>query len=63
MRSHDCYIDGCVNKEYVLEIAEKWNKLPLTENLELILYGGEKDGKSYAYNLADDAGLPEVPNG
>ena len=55
--------DCSENKEYVLEIVEKWNKLPLTENLELILYGGEKDGKSYAYNLADDAGFPEVSNG
>ena len=55
--------DCSENKEYVLGIVDKWNKLPLTENLELIMYGGEKDGESYAYNLADDAGFPEVSNG
>ena len=37
--------------------------LGMTANDAVILYGGEKDGKSYAYNLADDARLPEVPNG
>ena len=61
--TYSAIYDCSKNKEYVLEIVEKWNKLPLTENLELILYGGEKDGTTYAYYLADDVGFPEVSNG
>ena len=27
---------------------EDWNKLPLSENLDLIMYGGKKEGMDYA---------------
>ena len=41
----------------------QWEKLPLTENLELIMYGGVKDGITYGYNLAHTADIPKVENG
>ena len=42
---------------------ENWNELPLTENLQLIMYGGTRDGVAYAYNLAEEYGLPEITIG
>ena len=40
-----------------------WNKLPLSENLQLIMYGGKKDGMEYEYNLALENKIPEIKNG
>lgn len=42
---------------------EDWNKLPLSENLDLIMYGGEKEGIDYAYNLAELLDMPPIENG
>lgn len=47
----------------VLQQTENWNELPLTENLQLIMYGGEKDGVEYGYNLAEEYGIPEITSG
>lgn len=40
-----------------------WNNTPIDETLSLMLYGGEKDGISYGYNLAEQAGIPKVSSG
>ncbi len=40
-----------------------WKELPLTENLELIMYGGKKDDVTYVYELANNAGIPKIENG
>ena len=54
----------CTNKkEQALEKVEGWNKLPLSENLNLIMYGGEKDGVAYGYELAEEAHFPKIENG
>ena len=42
---------------------EGWNKLPLSENLDLIMYGGKKEGMDYAYNLAELLDMPSIENG
>ncbi len=42
---------------------EDWNKLPLSENLDLIMYGGKKEGMDYAYNLAELLDMPSIENG
>lgn len=42
---------------------KNWKPLPLPENLGLLLYGGSKDGISYEYRLAQEAGFPEISNG
>ena len=47
----------------VLLQLESWNELPLTENLQLIMYGGTRNGVVYAYNLAEEYGLPEITSG
>ena len=43
--------------------AGTWKELPLTENLELIMYGGEKDNKNYGYELANKIGIPKIDDG
>jgi hypothetical protein len=43
--------------------VENWSALPLSENLQLIMYGGTRDGVSYGYNLGERYGIPEVENG
>lgn len=56
-------LDCSENKEKALENISDWNELPLSENLQLIMYGGEKDGVAYGYELAKDANMPEIKNG
>lgn len=46
-----------------IAIDENWNSFPLSENLSLMFYGGEKDGVTYSYNLAKEFELPMVENG
>lgn len=54
----------CSNSDKELQDnISKWNKLPLSENLELIMYGGIKNGITYGYNLSSDANIPQVENG
>lgn len=47
----------------ILDQISGWNELPLSENLELIMYGGIRDGVRYSYELADKNGIPEIKNG
>lgn len=55
---------NCSNaNEELLNQINSWNSLPLTENLELIMYGGEKDGVSYGYEFATKIGIPKITNG
>lgn len=61
--SYYLILDCSDNKEKALGILEKWNKLPLSQNLNLIMYGGEKDGVNYGYKLAEEAKIPMVENG
>lgn len=56
-------LDCSGNSDKAVQIVSDWNALPLSENLQLIMYGGEKDGVNYAYNLAEEAGIPVVTNG
>lgn len=56
-------LDCSNNEETALEIVDGWKRLPLSENLELIMYGGEKDGVIYEYNLCEKAHLPLIKNG
>ena len=57
-------LDCSERKEQATELIKDWKPLPLTENLQLIMYGGEKNGISYdGYNLSEQAKMPEVENG
>ena len=61
--SYYLILDCSDNKEQALEKVQDWNKLPLSENLNLIMYGGEKDGVAYGYELAEEAHMPQIENG
>lgn len=61
--SYYLILDCSENKAKALENISDWEKLPLSENLNLIMYGGEKDGVTYRYNLAEEAKMPYVKNG
>lgn len=60
---HYFIMDCSADKEKALENVSGWNELPLSENLALVMYGGEKDGEFYGYNLAEEAKIPQVENG
>ena len=47
----------------VLEQTKHWNSLPLSENLQLIMYGGTKGNTYYAYNLAEEHSISEIIKG
>lgn len=51
------------NEEGILEQIKDWNPLPLSKNLDLIMYGGKKDGITYLYELATNNGIPKIKNG
>lgn len=61
--SYYLILDCSGNKEKALENLTDWKELPLPENLNLIMYGGEKDGMTYGYYLAEEAKMPVVENG
>ena len=61
--SYYLIMDCTGNKEKALENINGWNELPLSENLNLIMYGGEKEGVAYLYNLAEEAKMPKIENG
>lgn len=46
-----------------IENSDRWNKMPLTENLNLIMYGGIKNNVNYAYRFSEELGIPEIKNG
>lgn len=61
--SYYLILDCSGNKALALEKIKDWKKLPLSENLNLIMYGGEKDGIDYGYNLSEEAKIPKIKNG
>lgn len=52
-------IDCSSNSSKILEQIMNWKTLPLTENLNLIMYGGD----NYHYNLSDEISLPKIEKG
>lgn len=59
--SYYLILDCSENKEKALENIKVWKKLPLSKNLELIMYGNESG--TYGYKLAEEAKIPEIENG
>ena len=56
-------LDCSGNREKALDVAKEWHALPLSENLSLLLYGGERDGVTYEYVLDEGFQMPSVQNG
>lgn len=61
--SYYLILDCSENKNEALDKIKGWKKLPLSENLELIMYGGEKNGVTYGHKLAQEAHIPQIENG
>lgn len=56
-------LDCSDDQEQALSIVADWETLPLSENLELMLYGGTREGVIYGYDLAETAKIPKIENG
>ena len=57
-------LDCSGNREKSHKIIKDWNKLPLSENLNYIMYGEVKDGLVYGFALAEnEANIPKIENG
>ena len=56
-------LDCSANAAKARSIVEDWTPLPLSLNLELIMYGGDIGGVSYDYHLAEEAHWPRVEHG
>ena len=56
-------LDCSSNADEAKKIIEDWKPLPLSENLQLIMYGGEKNGTHYGYDLAQNAHWPRIEHG
>lgn len=52
-------LDCSKNREKALEGVRKWDKLPLPENVDLLMFGKENSW----YKIADEAKMPRVENG
>lgn len=61
--SYYLILDCSNNIDTALKNIDHWNQLPLSENLNLIMYGGNRDGIAYRYNLSEKAHLPVIENG
>ena len=61
--SYYLILDCSSNPEEALSIVREWKPMPLSENLNLLMYGGEKDGGVYGYKLAEEAHWPEIEHG
>lgn len=59
--SHYLILDCSGNKQKALEIVKDWNKLPLSKNLNHIMYGEEDI--NYEIDLAEEAHIPKIVNG
>lgn len=59
--SYYLILDCSDNKAKALEIVKDWNKLPLSKNLNHIMYGEEDI--NYEINLAREAHIPKIENG
>lgn len=42
---------------------DKWNELPLSENIDILLYGGIKNGIEYTFDYATELNLPRIEHG
>ncbi|MBR2879752.1 MAG: hypothetical protein IKC02_03670 [Oscillospiraceae bacterium] len=61
--SYYLILDCSGNAERAGEIIADWQALPLTENLQIVMYGGIKDRVSYSYGFAEEAHWPAITNG
>lgn len=61
--TYSIVLDCSDKKTNIYKKIDDWRPLPLSENLQLIMYGGVRDGMTYGYNLAQDNNIPIITNG
>lgn len=61
--SYYLILDCAEKTEQAKELIKDWKQLPLTENLQLAMYGGSKGGVSYGCGFAEEAHWPNISNG
>ncbi len=61
--SYYLILDCSQNSGQAHKIIEEWKNLPLSDNLNVVMYGGEKDGISYSDDFAEEARWPTINNG
>ena len=61
--SYYLILDCSQNTDKARSIVKNWTSFPLSENVYLVMYGGEKNGENYGYNFAEDAHWPKIENG
>nr|PZN07310.1 MAG: hypothetical protein DIU64_12595 [Caldicoprobacter oshimai] len=51
--------------EFLSYIAKDgtWSSLPLSDALNLLMYGGTAGNRNYSYRIAEEVGLPKITNG
>ena len=61
----ESYIKADCSNNYknIEEQIDSWNKMPLSENLQLAMYGGVKNEMYYGWEFAKEVGIPEIKNG
>lgn len=62
--SYYLILDCSGNKEKALELIKDWKKLPLSEPMNVEIFGGFRDdGVVYDQGLVTDANIPNIKNG
>jgi hypothetical protein len=56
-------LDCSQNKAEALAIVQGWRPLPLSESLQVAMYGGTVGEITYGYEFAEDAHWPAIQNG
>ncbi len=56
-------IFDCGEAEGFENEISSWRDLPLTDNLQLLLYGGERDGITYGFYYSDNYEIPVITDG
>lgn len=56
-------IDCSKDRETAYETLKRWKKMPLSENLNLMIYGGEKGGSTYSAWISETVKIPKIENG
>ncbi len=55
--------EGTINKVINKVKKKSWYQLPLSNELDSLIYGGKFDGLTHGYNFDIDIGLPRIQNG
>jgi len=58
------YNDDCANSMLSnIQDNDKWSKFPMDENLNFLIYGGNKGDMYYGYEFAKKVGIPKIEHG